>query len=169
MTLDPLDVLRLPSVPIEPRDAFVDALWQQIAGGEETIARSATIRYFVADLDRAIEFYRDQLGFEEELHAPPTFAMLYRGDLRLLLSVPGEPHALPDGTLPKPGGWNRISLRVSNLSATVAALRASGVTLHRGITAGVAVDTALVADPSGNPIELFEARAGYHERTTTEE
>jgi catechol 2,3-dioxygenase-like lactoylglutathione lyase family enzyme len=168
MTRHPLDALRLASVPIEPRPMFADALWQRIAGGEEAVAKSATVRYFVGNLDQAIEFYRDQLGFEEELHPSPTFAMLYRGDLRLLLSVPGEPHALPDGTLPEPGGWNRISLQVSNLRAAVAELRASGATFQRGITAGVAVDTALIADPSGNPIELFEARAGYHERTTKE-
>ena len=169
MTPDPLHALRLPSVPIEPRPAFAEALWRRIAGSEELVARSATVRYFVDDVDQAIAFYRDQLGFEEELHPSPTFAMLYRGDLRLLLSVPGEPHALPDGTLPEPGGWNRISLRVSNLNATVAALRASGVTFRRGIAAGVAVDTALLADPSGNPVELFEPRTGYHERTITKE
>jgi catechol 2,3-dioxygenase-like lactoylglutathione lyase family enzyme len=169
MTRDPLDALRLPSVPIEPRAAFAEALWRRIAGGEEAVARSATVRYFVHDLEQAIAFYRDRLGFEEELHPSPTFAMLYRGDLRLLLSVPGEPHALPDGTLPAPGGWNRISLRVSDLRATVAALRESGVRFQRGVTAGVAVDTALLADPSGNPVELFEARTGYHERTTTKE
>jgi catechol 2,3-dioxygenase-like lactoylglutathione lyase family enzyme len=169
MTPDPLRALRLPSVPIEPRPAFAEALWRRIAGGEELAAQSATVRYFVDDVEEAIAFYRDQLGFEEELHPSPTFAMLYRGDLRLLLSVPGEPHALPDGTLPEPGGWNRISLRVSNLNATVAALRASGVSLRRGIAAGVAVDTALLADPSGNPVELFEPHAGYHERTTTKE
>jgi catechol 2,3-dioxygenase-like lactoylglutathione lyase family enzyme len=169
MTPDPLHALRLPSVPIGPRPAFAEALWRRIAGGEELLAQSATVRYFVDDVDQAVAFYRDQLGFEEELHPSPTFAMLYRGDLRLLLSVPGEPHALPDGTLPQPGGWNRISLRVSNLNATVAALRAGGVTFRRGIAAGVAVDTALVADPSGNPVELFEPRAGYHERTTTKE
>ena len=169
MTRDPLDALRLPSLPIQPRPEFAEALWQRLSDREEAVPRSATVRYFVDDLDRAIAFYRDQLGFEEELHPSPTFAMLYRGDLRLLLSVPGEPHALPDGTLPEPGGWNRISLRVSNLHTTVAALRASGVTFSRGITAGVAVDTALLADPSGNPIELFEPRAGYHERITTKE
>ena len=169
MTRDPLDMLRLPSVPIRPRTAFAEALWQRMSGGEAPDEGPATMRYFVHDLDRAIAFYRDQLGFEQELHPSPTFAMLYRGDLRLLLSVPGEPHALPDGTLPEPGGWNRISLRVSNLNATVAALRARGVTFRRGITPGVAVDTALLADPSGNPVELFEARAGYHERTTTKE
>jgi catechol 2,3-dioxygenase-like lactoylglutathione lyase family enzyme len=169
MIPDPLDGLRLPRVPIEPRRAFADALWRRIAGSEEDVARSATVRYFVGDLDEAIAFYRDRLGFEEELHPSPTFAMLYRGDLRLLLSVPGEPHALADGTLPEPGGWNRISLRVSDLSATVAALRAEGVTFRREIAAGVAADTALLADPSGNLVELFEPRAGYHERTTTKE
>ena len=136
MTRDPLDVLRLPSVPVEPRPAFADALWRRIEGKDETVAQSATVRYFVEDLDAAIAFYRDRLGFEEELHPSPTFAMLYRGDLRLLLSVPGEPHALADGTLPEPGGWNRISLRVSNLNATVEALRAGGVRFpprdHRG-------------------------------------
>lgn len=169
MTPDPLDALRLPSIPIEPRPAFAESLWRRIAGGEELVAGPPTVRYFVEDLDAAIAFYRDQLGFEEELHSSPTFAMLYRGDLRLLLSVPGEPHALADGTLPQPGGWNRISLRVTNLNATVAALRASGVTFRRGIAAGAAVDIALLADPSGNPVELFEPRAGYHERTTTKE
>ena len=169
MTRDPLDVLRLPSVPVQPRPAFAEALWQRMSGGDVPDEGPATMRYFVDDLDRAIAFYRDQLGFELELDPSPTFAMLYRGDLRLLLSVPGEPHALPDGTLPEPGGWNRISLRVSNLNATVAALSASGVTFRRGITAGVAVDTALLADPSGNPVELFEPRTGYHERTTTKE
>jgi catechol 2,3-dioxygenase-like lactoylglutathione lyase family enzyme len=169
MIPDPLDALRLPGVPIQPRPAFADALWRRIAGGEPVVAQSATVRYFVGDLDEAIAFYRDRLGFEEELQPSSTFAMLYRGDLRLLLSVPGEPHALADGTLPEPGGWNRISLRVSDLHATVAALRAEGVTFRRELAAGVAVDTALVADPSGNLVELFEARAGYHERTTTKE
>jgi catechol 2,3-dioxygenase-like lactoylglutathione lyase family enzyme len=169
MSTDPLDGLRLPDVPIEPRPAFADALWRRIAGGPEAVQKSATVRYFVGDLDEGIAFYRDRLGFEVELHRGPTFAMLYRGDLRLLLSIPAEEHAVPGGRLPEPGGSNRISLRVADLHATVAALLAEGVRLRREIAAGVAVDTALISDPSGNLVELFEARAGYHERTTTEE
>ena len=71
------------------------------------------MRYFNDDLDAAVAFYR-QLGFQIELRPSPVFAMLYRGDLRLLLSTPAS-HALVDGTMPEPGGWNRISLRIQDL------------------------------------------------------
>jgi catechol 2,3-dioxygenase-like lactoylglutathione lyase family enzyme len=162
---DPLERLRMPIVPIEPRPEFAAALLRRIAGGEGPRARdTATVRYFVDDLDAAVAFYRDLLGFEEELRAGAVFAMLYRGDLRLLLSVPGEPHMLPDGTLPQPGGHNRISLRVDDLSGTVKTLRRRGGRFQTGIVSGVSVNTVLLQDPAGNPIELFEPRAGYHER-----
>ena len=81
MIPDPLDGLRLPRVPIEPRRAFAEALWRRLAGGEEAVAQSATVRYFVDDLDEAIEFYRGPLGFELQMHPDPAFAMLTRGDL----------------------------------------------------------------------------------------
>jgi catechol 2,3-dioxygenase-like lactoylglutathione lyase family enzyme len=166
MPPDPLDALRLPIVPIDPRPGYAAALLRRIDGTQTAIARqTATVRYFVDDLDRAVAFYCRQLGFEEELRAPAVFAMLYRGDLRLLLSVPGEPHALPDGTLPKPGGWNRISLGVSELAAAVADLRSQGAQFLTGIAVGVAVNTILLQDPDGNLVELFEPRSGYHERT----
>ena len=75
---------------------------------------TVSVRYFVTDLDAAVVFYRDLLGFEVELRPSPAFAMLYRGDLRLLLSVPGGQGGggapMPDGTVPGPGGWNRIAL-----------------------------------------------------------
>jgi catechol 2,3-dioxygenase-like lactoylglutathione lyase family enzyme len=90
--------------------------------------------------------------------------MLYRGDLRLLLSTPGATHRLPDGTLPEPGGWNRIALRVADLEATIEALRAAGARVRTGIVENPAVRNALVEDPSGNPVELFEPLTGYHER-----
>jgi catechol 2,3-dioxygenase-like lactoylglutathione lyase family enzyme len=82
-----------------------------------------------------------------------------------MLSLPAEPHALPDGTLPTPGGFNRMSLRVSDLASTVDVLRGQGVTFATPLTAGPAVDTVLVRDPAGNLVELFEPRsAAYHER-----
>jgi catechol 2,3-dioxygenase-like lactoylglutathione lyase family enzyme len=167
MPPDPLDALRIPIVAIDPRPEFAAALLRRIQGREEAGARqTATVRYFVDDLDRAVAFYCRNLGFEEELRPSPVFAMLYRGDLRLLLSVPGEPHALPDGTLPEPGGWNRISLRVSDLAAAVDVLRRQGAHFVTEIAAGVAVDTILLQDPAGNLVELFEPRSGYHERTS---
>jgi catechol 2,3-dioxygenase-like lactoylglutathione lyase family enzyme len=161
---DPLERLQMPIVPIEPREEFAAALLRRIEGRGAAAGDTATVRYFVDDLVAAVGFYRDLLGFDEELRPSPRFAMLYRGDLRLLLSVPGEPHALPDGTLPQPGGWNRISLRVEDLAATVGVLRRQGVRFRTDVVTGTTVNTILLEDPAGNPIELFEPRAGYHER-----
>jgi catechol 2,3-dioxygenase-like lactoylglutathione lyase family enzyme len=162
---DPLDALRLPLIPIAPRPAFAAALLRQIQGQTPPGDRlTATVRYFVPDLDAAVAFYRDRLGFEVELRSASGFAMLYRGDLRLLLSVPGRSHTLPDGTVPAPGGWNRIALQVADLAEMVAGLRAAGARLRADIATAVAVRTALVEDPSGNLVELFEPIRGYHER-----
>src|SRR5207249_1705747 len=119
--------LRLPLVPVTPRAAFAAALRQRIEQPDEPADTSdATVRYFVNDIDAAVRFYRDLLGFEEELRPSPVFAMLYRGTFRLLLNVPGRPHQAPDGTLPEPGGWNRIALRVPDLEEAVGQLRARG-------------------------------------------
>lgn len=167
MTPDPLDALRLAIVPVEPRPEFAAALRRRLQGApapESVPAAQATIRYFVADLDVAVAFYCDQLGFTAELRPAPSFAMLYRGDLRLLLSVPGRAHTLPDGTIPDSGGWNRIVIQVPDLEAAVAVLRAGGVRFRHEIVTSVGVRQALVDDPSGNPVELFEPMAGYHER-----
>ena len=124
---------------------------------------SATVRYFAHDIDAVVDFYRE-LGFDVELQPSPAFAMLYRGNLRLLLSTPAG-HSLADGTVPEPGGWNRISLRVEELNRTVELLRQRGVSLRSGPTEGVGIRLALVEDPAGNPVELFEPLAAYHERT----
>jgi catechol 2,3-dioxygenase-like lactoylglutathione lyase family enzyme len=152
---DPLEALRLPIVPVEPRPEFADDLLRRLSG--EAAARdSASVRYFVSDLGSAVAFYRDQLGFQEEINAGGGFAMLYRGDLRLLLSTPGGTHQLPDGTVPEPGGWNRIALRVADIESIVEALRTAGVRFRTGIVENPAVRNALVEDPSGNPVELFQ-------------
>jgi len=168
MPADPLDALRLPIVPVEPRPEFSDALLRRLRSLDApTRPETPTIRYFVHDLDAAVDFYCQQLGFEEELRPSPVFSMLYRGDLRLLLSVPGTHqggHALPDGTVPVPGGWNRVLIQVSDLDSTVDRLRQQGVHFLDDVPRGVAVRQVLLEDPSGNPIELFEPAMGYHER-----
>ena len=121
---------------------------------------TVSVRYIVDDVDAAIAFYREQLGFDEVMHPAPTFAMLSRGDLRLVLSapggVPGGGQAMPDGTLPKPGGWNRFSLEVSGLGELVKRLRSQGAHFRNDIVTGVGGRQILLDDPSGNPIELFE-------------
>src|SRR5437763_9219779 len=119
-----------------------------------------SFRYIVDDVDAAIDFYCRQLGFHEDMHPAPTFAMLSRGDLRLVLSAPGGGpgggQAMPDGTMPQPGGWNRFQLELDDLEATVADLRRHGANFRSEIITGVGGRQILVEDPSGNPIELFE-------------
>jgi catechol 2,3-dioxygenase-like lactoylglutathione lyase family enzyme len=121
---------------------------------------TVAVRYIVKDVDAAMEFYCGLLGFREEMHPAPFFAMLSHGDLRLLLSAtgggPGGGAALPDGTLPEPGGWNRFQLETSDLAATVDQLRSQGARFRSDIVVGVGGKQILVEDPSGNPIELFE-------------
>src|SRR4051794_13793400 len=118
------------------------------------------VRYIVHDVDAAIPFYRDDLGFDVEMHPAPTFAMLRRGDLRLLLSAPsgagGGGQILPGGQRPEPGGWNRISLEVADVAAEFERLRSAGARFRSDVVRGMGGDQALVEDPSGNLIELFE-------------
>lgn len=121
---------------------------------------TVSVRYIVDDVDAAIEFYRDKLGFTLVMHPAPAFAMLARGDLRLVLSAPGSGpgggQAMPDGTVPEPGGWNRFAIEVTDLAGTVSELRAKGVRFRNAIVAGVGGRQILAEDPSGNPVELFE-------------
>jgi catechol 2,3-dioxygenase-like lactoylglutathione lyase family enzyme len=118
----------------------------------------ATVRYIVDDVDQALAFY-GQLGFEVVMHPAPGFAMLRRDDLRLLLNSAGggggAGQAMPDGTLPRPGGWNRFQLEIDDLEAAVERLGQSGATFRSGIIQGIGGRQILVDDPSGNPVELF--------------
>lgn len=121
---------------------------------------SVSIRYIVHDVDAAIDFYCKHLGFTKEMHPAPSFAMLSRGPLRLVLSAPGGGpgggQAMPDGRLPEPGGWNRFSIEVDDLESTVRSLRTAGAHFRNEIVTGVGGRQILVDDPSGNPIELFQ-------------
>jgi catechol 2,3-dioxygenase-like lactoylglutathione lyase family enzyme len=121
---------------------------------------TVSVRYIVDDVEAAIAFYRDRLEFTEVMHPAPTFAMLTRGDLRLVLSAPGGGPGggapMPDGATPRPGGWNRFAIEVDDLDATVEALRGAGVKFRNDIVDGVGGRQILAEDPSGNPIELFQ-------------
>jgi catechol 2,3-dioxygenase-like lactoylglutathione lyase family enzyme len=128
-----------------------------------------SVRYIVDDVDAAIDFYCRELGFHEDMHPAPSFAMLSYGDLRLVLSAPsGSPgggQAMPDGTIPQPGGWNRFQLEVDDIEAVVERLRDHGARFRNDIISGVGGKQILLEDPAGNPIELFqpiiaEARLG---------
>jgi catechol 2,3-dioxygenase-like lactoylglutathione lyase family enzyme len=120
-----------------------------------------SVRYMIDDVDAAVKFYTHHFDFTLEQDAAPAFASVTRGNLRLLLS--GEKssgrRALPDGTRPMPGGWNRIELAVIDLTAEVAHLRSEGVKFRRDdIVSGPGGSQAWVEDPSGNLIELFQAK-----------
>jgi catechol 2,3-dioxygenase-like lactoylglutathione lyase family enzyme len=124
---------------------------------------TVSVRYIVDDVDEAIAFYCGHLGFREAMRPAPVFAMLVRGDLRLLLSQPteaggpgGGSQPMPDGRKPEPGGWNRFTLEVDDLPTTVAALRDAGARFRNDIVTGVGGMQILVDDPSGNPVELFQ-------------
>ena len=117
------------------------------------------VRYIVADVDAALPFYTEMLGFQVDMHPAPGFASLSRGDLQLLLNRPGAGgagQAMPDGQAPAPGGWNRIQILVDDLPATVARMKAAGCRFRNDIVVGNGGKQVLVEDPSGNPIELFE-------------
>lgn len=118
------------------------------------------VRYMVEDVDAAIEFYTKHLGFTLGINASPAFADVNRGNLRLLLSgrksSAGRP--MPDGTLPFPGGWNRIEFVVEDLQAEVEKLKAKGLHFRNDIITGPGGSQILLVDPSGNLIELFEPK-----------
>jgi catechol 2,3-dioxygenase-like lactoylglutathione lyase family enzyme len=124
---------------------------------------TVSVRYIVNDVDEAIPFYCQHLGFHQDMHPDPAFAMLSHGDLRLVLVSPigpdhrgGGSRPMPDGTRQEPGGWNRFMLEVSDLAATVDALREKGVHFRNEIVTGVGGKQIMAEDPSGNPVELFE-------------
>ncbi|MEX2557797.1 MAG: VOC family protein [Actinomycetota bacterium] len=117
-----------------------------------------SVRYMVDDIERAVDFYTGQFGFQLGHNASPAFAEVTRGNLRLLLAGPkssaGRP--MPDGRQPQPGGWNRIHFIVDDIAAEVERLRSAGVSFRNEIISGPGGQQTVLDDPSGNPIELFQ-------------
>lgn len=124
---------------------------------------TVSVRYIVNDVEAAIGFYRDALGFTLDMHPAPGFAALSLGALRLFINAPGAGGAgtsMPDGSTPAPGGWNRFQFIVDDLDATSAELSARGCSFRSDIIQGNGGRQVLVNDPSGNPVELFEPKRG---------
>ncbi|HUP40625.1 MAG TPA: VOC family protein [Vicinamibacterales bacterium] len=125
----------------------------------------ATIRYFVTDVERAITFYAQALGFTLDQSMAPAFARVSRDGLTLWLAGPesSAARAMPDGSRPHPGGWNRFVVEVDDLAARVEELKRAGWRFRNQIVVGPGGKQILLEDPDGNVVELFEAardRAG---------
>jgi catechol 2,3-dioxygenase-like lactoylglutathione lyase family enzyme len=123
----------------------------------------ANVRYIVTDVDAAIRFYAEGLGFHLDMHPAPGFAALSKGALQLYLNKPGAGgagQAMDDGRAPAPGGWNRFQIEVADLAATVQKLKGAGHRFRNEIVTGNGGKQILLEDPSGNPIELFEPFKG---------
>jgi catechol 2,3-dioxygenase-like lactoylglutathione lyase family enzyme len=119
---------------------------------------SVAVRYIVDDVDSALAFYVDALGFTLVQRMGPPFAQIERDGLRVWLSGPGTSarRPMPDGREPIPGGWNRLVIEVADIDATVAALRSQGRTFRNEIISGPGGRQIVVDDPSGNPVEVFQ-------------
>lgn len=122
----------------------------------------ATVRYLVKDVDAALAFY-SALGFILVERWGPPFAMISRGDLTLWLSGPGASASKPlaDGSVPVPDGWNRLVIEVEDIHAAIEALCPTGARLRSEPIRGPGGQQVLVEDPSGNPVELFEAKQSW--------
>jgi len=131
---------------------------QRPTAPHHTTAAAVTVRYQVADVDRAIAFYAHHLGFKLDQQAGSAFAAVSRGGLRLILSGPGSSGSrpMPDGRAQEPGGWNRIVLYVDDLSALMTTLRTAGVRFRNDVEVGPGGSQVQIEDPDGNPIELHE-------------
>ena len=119
----------------------------------------ANIRYMVNDVDKAIEFYTHILGFSLDERWGPAFAIVSYTDLKLWISGPetSAARAMPDGRVPQPGGWNRLVLEVDDIHVLVNKLKQAGTVFRNEIISGPGGSQVLMEDPSGNPIEIFQA------------
>lgn len=124
--------------------------------------QAVAVRYIVKDVDSSVHFYTSMLGFKVVQHVKTAFANLALGDLHLFINRPGAGgagQAMPDGTVPAPGGWNRFQIMIKDIESTVENLKKDGATFRNNIVTGVGGKQILLEDPSGNLVELFEPLA----------
>jgi catechol 2,3-dioxygenase-like lactoylglutathione lyase family enzyme len=121
---------------------------------------TVAMRYIVNDVEKAMRFYTDLLGFQVDMHPAPGFAALSRDGGQLNLNAPGAGGAGVAGGTPQPGGWNRIQITVEDLDAIYERLRDAGATFRGDPVDGIGGRQVLVEDPSGNPVELFQPKSG---------
>jgi glyoxylase I family protein len=116
------------------------------------------VRYQVKDVNRAIDFYTNQLGLKLDMKNPPAFAQVSAGNLKLILSGPGASGSrpMPDGREQQPGGWNRVILQVKDLPACIEELKKRSLRFRNEMEVGPGGKQIQLEDPDGNPIELFE-------------
>lgn len=116
------------------------------------------VRYLVKDVERSVSFYTTHLGFALEQQQLPAFASVSLGGVKLLLSgaQASGSRPMPDGRAQEPGGWNRVVLRVADLSACIAAFKQAGLSFRNELETGPGGKQIQLQDPDGNPIELFE-------------
>ena len=128
---------------------------------EQSSPARVSVRYQVKDVDRAIAFYTERLGFQLEQRSGPAFASVLLENLRLILGGPGSSGArpMPDGQTQEPGGWNRILLYVPDLAARIRALEKAGVRFRNSVETGPGGSQILIQDPDGNVIELHQPPA----------
>lgn len=117
------------------------------------------VRYIVHDVRLCVKFYEELLGFKVEMNPPNGFAMLSKGNVRLMLNEPGAGGAgqsMPDGTAPSPGGWNRLQLQTNNIESVVTHLKNKKAKFRNELVTANAGKQILLVDPSGNLVEIFE-------------
>lgn len=124
-----------------------------------TPADHATVRYLVDDVDEAVAFYTGVLGFTLRSSASPAFADVVRGPLRLLLSGSTSSGARATPSDASSPGRNRIHLPVERLDVEIERLRHADVRFRSETVSGPGGRQVLIADPSGNLLEIFEPAA----------
>ncbi|HEU5455847.1 MAG TPA: VOC family protein [Nocardioides sp.] len=120
----------------------------------------ASVRYIVDDVEGAVDFYTTHLGFTLRFSAGAAFADVVRGPLRLLISGPTSSGARSTPADNDHPGRNRIHLVLDDFDTEVRDLRTAGLSFVSDVVSGPGGRQILLADPSGNLVELFEPAPG---------